>query len=246
MNHERPERVSIFATCLVDAIAPRAGIATVNLLERLGFSVDFPCRAVCCGQPAFNTGYPDEARRVARPLLEAFANAQAVVCPSGSCTAMVRNAFGELFATDTREHEQAVALAGKIYELSEFLVRVAGITDTHSSFHGTVVYHPSCHLTRELGIAEEPLRLLESVAGLKRVPLENDEECCGFGGTFSIKHPRLSGAMVCNKVNAILRSGAEVVVACDSGCLMSIEGALQRNESSIRTLHLAEVLETAQ
>ncbi|GIX47488.1 MAG: iron-sulfur protein [Candidatus Tectimicrobiota bacterium] len=240
---QRPWRVALFATCLVDAFCPEVGEATVRLLRRLGLQVDFPQAQTCCGQPAFNAGFRHQARAVARRNLEILAGYDYVVVPSGSCTAMLRCFTPELFADTPALAAQAQALAARTYELSEFLVRVVGVERIEATFAGKVAYHASCHLLRELGVKEEPRRLLAQVQGLELVPMELAEQCCGFGGTFAVKYPTLSDAMLRKKLAALQRAGADTLVSCDSGCLLHLAGRLHRQGEGIRVLHLAQVLQ---
>jgi L-lactate dehydrogenase complex protein LldE len=235
-------KVSLLVTCLGDALFPDIGIATVRLLRRLGVDVDFPKTQTCCGQPHFNSGYQDDARDLAKHTIRAFSNAQPVVAPSGSCAAMVKLEYPELFCEDPAWHKSAVELAQRTYELSDFLVNVLEKEDVGARFAGKVTYHMACHL-RGLKLHSEPERLLRRVRDLNYVPLHQVDECCGFGGSFSVRFPGISGAMVRDKAAAIEKTGADAVVATDAGCLMNIAGCLRRRGSKIRALHLAEVLE---
>lgn len=241
-SRPRPARVALFVTCLGDVFYPEVGEATVRLLHRLGIAVDFPLGQTCCGQPAFNAGFHQPAREVARRNLQLFADAESIVVPSGSCTAMWRVFYPELFANDPVLGAQADALAARTYELSEFLVNVLGIDRVGAVFHGKVAYHASCHLLRELGVVEAPRRLLAQVQGAELVPMDLAEQCCGFGGTFAVKYPAISDAMLQKKIASLKRSGADTLVSCDAGCLMHIAGRLRRQGESIRVLHLAELL----
>jgi L-lactate dehydrogenase complex protein LldE len=229
-------------TCLGDALFPEVGKATVRLLRRLGVEVDFPQAQTCCGQPHFNSGYHDLARDLARHTITAFANGQTVVTPSGSCAAMVKIEYPELLHGDLVWHARAEELAHRTFELSDFLVNVLKIEDVGARFDGRVTYHMACHL-RGLGLQSEPLRLLEKVRGLELVPLERFDECCGFGGSFAVRYPGISGSMVQDKAAAIENTKADAVVATDAGCLMNIGGCLHRRDCKVRALHLAEVLE---
>jgi L-lactate dehydrogenase complex protein LldE len=229
-------------TCLGDVFFPEVGVATVRLLRRLGVEVDFPTAQTCCGQPHFNSGYHAEARSLARHLIAAFDNGKKVVVPSGSCAAMVKLEYPELFHDDPHWGPRARDLAGRTHELSDFLVRVLGVEDVGARFEGRVTYHMACHL-RGLGLLTEPERLLRRVRGLQLVPLERCDECCGFGGSFSVRYPGISGAMVQDKAALIEQTGAAAVVATDAGCLMNIAGCLRRRGSAVRALHLAQVLE---
>jgi L-lactate dehydrogenase complex protein LldE len=229
-------------TCLGDTLFPDVGVATVRLLRRLGVAVDFPEAQTCCGQPHFNSGYHDHARDLARHTIDVFDNGQAVVTPSGSCAAMVKLEYPELFRDDPTWEGRAQDLARRTRELSDFLVNGLGVEDVGARFPGKVTYHMACHL-RGLGVQTEPERLLRRVRGLEYVPLERADECCGFGGSFAVRFPGISGAMVRDKASFIEQTGADAVVATDAGCLMNIAGCLRRRGSKVRALHLAQVLE---
>jgi L-lactate dehydrogenase complex protein LldE len=233
-----PVRVSLFVTCIVDQVFPKVGMAMADVLERAGCQVEFREAQTCCGQPAFNSGYRDEARTVAEHFLKTFEGAEHVVVPSGSCCSMISHHFAELLPGDKRVHD----LEPRVWEFSEFLLRVLKIEDVGARFDGAVTYHDSCHALRELKIKDGPRRLLENVRGLRLVEMEPAEECCGFGGTFAVKFPEISGGMARTKIDAIERTGASTVVSIDSSCLMQIQGALSRAGSKICTMHLAEVL----
>lgn len=235
-------RAALFVTCLVDQLFPRTGEATVTVLRRLGISIEFPPAQTCCGQVAFNDGFWDEARPLARRFVEIFEEVDAVVAPSGSCAAMVREFYPVLLRDDLRMAERARAVGARTYELSEFLVDVLGTDDTGARFPHRVAYHPSCHGLRALGVREQPLRLLRRVRDLDLRPLRGAEECCGFGGMFAVKFEPLSSAMLETKIRAIEESEADVVTATDVSCLMHIAGGLSRRRSAVRTLHLAEIL----
>jgi L-lactate dehydrogenase complex protein LldE len=235
-------RVSIFVTCIVDQLFPKVGMAMASVLERLGYQIDFPERQTCCGQPAFNSGYRAEARQVALHFLEVFRDAEYVIVPSGSCTSMIAHHYQELFEKDPGPQAEARALAPRVWEFSRFLLEVAGAEDVGARLDDIVTYHDSCHALRDLGIKEGPRRLLANVRGLELREMQPAEECCGFGGTFSVKFAEVSGAMARTKVEAILRTGARTVVSVDSSCLMQIQGALSRAGSTVGTMHLAEVL----
>jgi L-lactate dehydrogenase complex protein LldE len=234
--------VSLMVTCLGDALFPQVGVATVRLLRRLGVGVDFPAAQTCCGQPHFNSGYHDEARLLAQHTIEAFAGSPMILTPSGSCAAMIKKEYRELFHDDPVWQPRAEDLARRTHELSEFLVRVLGLEDVGARFEARVTYHMACHL-RGLGLLTEPERLLRRVRGLELVPLERADECCGFGGSFSVRYPGISGAMVQDKCGFIERTNVSAVVATDAGCLMNIAGCLRRRGSAVQALHLAEVLE---
>jgi len=235
-------RVSLFVTCIVDQMFPKVGMAVVDVLERLGFRVDFPEGQTCCGQPAFNSGYREEAREVARHFLDVFRDVDYIVVPSGSCCSMVAHHFEDIFDKEPENLGRARRLEPKVYEFSRFLLEVAGVEDVGAKFDEVVTYHDSCHALRELRIKDGPRRLLGSVRGLELREMDAAEECCGFGGTFSVKFAEVSGGMARNKIDSILRTGASTVVSIDSSCLMQLQGALSRAGLPIRTLHLAEVL----
>ena len=227
---------------MVDQLMPQVGIAMAEVLERLGYRVDFPEQQTCCGQPAFNAGYRDEARTVARHFLATFEASEAVVVPSGSCASMVVHHYAELFQKEPATLSRAESLAGRVWEFSEFLTRVAGVEDVGARFEDVATYHDGCHSLREMGIREGPRRLLARVRGLDLREMHPAEECCGFGGTFAVKFAELSGAMARTRIEAILRTGARTVVSADPSCLMQIQGVLSRAGAPVRTLHLAEVL----
>jgi L-lactate dehydrogenase complex protein LldE len=233
--------VSLMITCLGDAFFPDVGVATVTLLRRLGVTVAFPKAQTCCGQPHFNSGYHDDARDLARHTIEAFADSRLVVTPSGSCAAMVKIEYPELFHADPLMHARAEELAHKTHELSDFLVNVMKVEDVGARFDGKATYHMACHL-RGLQLLSEPIRLIQKVRGLQYVPLERYDECCGFGGSFAVRYPGISGAMVTDKASFIEKTAVDAVVATDAGCLMNIGGCLNRRGSKVRILHLAELL----
>ncbi len=236
-------RVSLFITCLIDQLWPSVGASAVEVLRRAGCEVVFDERQTCCGQPAFNTGYRNEARRLARRFIEIFEDGGAdyVVSPSGSCTAMAHH-FHELFADDETWRKRAEAIAARTYEFGAFLVNVLKVEDVGASFNGRVTWHDACHGLRDLGVREEPRRLIRNVRGAEFVELANADACCGFGGTFSVKYPEISVAILDNKIDAIEKAGVRAVVSGDASCLMQISGRLTRNNSSVKTMHLAELL----
>jgi L-lactate dehydrogenase complex protein LldE len=228
-------------TCLGDVFFPQVGAATVRLLRRLGVDVDFPKAQTCCGQPHFNSGYHDHARAIARHTIETFETSERVVTPSGSCAAMVKLEYPELFHDIPAWHARAEQLSQRTHELSDFLVNVLKLEDVGARYPARATYHMACHL-RGLKLIEEPERLLRKVRDLELVPLERFDECCGFGGSFSVRYPEISGAMVKDKCDFIGKSRADVVIATDAGCLMNMGGCLHRRGSRVRTVHLAEVL----
>ncbi len=235
-------RVAFFVTCLGDQFFPDVAECAVKVLRRRGVEVTFNPDQTCCGQPAFNTGYRDEARTVARRVLDLFNDADYVVAPSGSCTTMVRVFYPELFADDPKLAESARQLGTRFYEFSEFLVKVLKAQNVGARFPHRVAYHDSCHLLRELGVSEEPRALLRAVDGIEMVEIKDYRLCCGFGGTFSVKFPEVSVAMGQDKIEAALASGAEYLVANDSGCLMHLASLIHRQGAPLKTMHLAQVL----
>ncbi len=235
-------QVQLMVTCLGDVIRPAVGQATVELLRRLGHQVHFPPGQTCCGQPLFNSGYHDWAKQVARHTIQVFSAVECpVVVPSGSCAAMVKVEFPHLFQDEPAWHRRAEELARRTYELSDFLVNHLGVLDVGARYTGRVAYHYACHL-RALGQQDEVPRLIQHVQGAELVPLVRQDQCCGFGGSFSVRYGDISGAMVRDKGQCILHSGADAVVSTDSGCLMNIGGYLHRQGAAVEVLHLAELL----
>ena len=236
-------KVSLFVTCIVDQMWSSIGTSCVDVLRRVGCEVEFDERQTCCGQPAFNTGYRDEARRVAQRFIEVFeaSKAAAIVSPSGSCTAMVQH-YAELFAGEPQWLERARSVAARTHEFSSFLVRVLEIEDVGASWKGRLTWHDACHGLRDLNLKSEPRRLIKNVRGAEFVEIENAEACCGFGGTFSVKYPEISVAILDQKIDAIERAGVDAVVSGDASCLMQIGGRLSRKKSHVRAMHLAELL----
>jgi L-lactate dehydrogenase complex protein LldE len=235
-------RVSLFVTCLVDQLFPKVGMAMADVLERAGWDLDFPEAQTCCGQPAFNSGFRNDAREVARHFLSVFAHSEYIVVPSGSCATMISHHFEELFPKEPKTLEAVRALAPRVWEFSKFLLEVARVEDVGARLDEVVTYHDSCHALRELKIKQGPRRLLSHVRGLELREMDIAEECCGFGGTFSVKFEEVSGGMARTKIDSLVRTGASAVVSIDSSCLMQLQGALSRAGLPIRTLHLAEVL----
>jgi len=235
-------RVSLFVTCIVDELYPKVGVAMAEVLERLGYQIDFPEAQTCCGQPAFNSGYHDEARTVARHFLTVFRDAEYIVVPSGSCTSMITHHFHELFEKEPEWLELTQKVETRVWEFTKFLLEVAKVDDVGARLERVATFHDSCHALRTLGIKDGPRRLLAKVRGLELREMDPPEECCGFGGTFSVKMPEISGGMGRTKVDAILRSGADTVIGLDASCLMQIQGTLSRAGHSVSTMHIAEVL----
>lgn len=245
-----PRRIALFVTCMVDMIYPAVGMATVELLERLGIEVFFPPEQTCCGQPAFHAGYRDEARTLAERFLDIFeplvlsGQVDAIVAPSGSCAAMTRQFYPVLFEEQPASHQfkRAQALAEVTFELTEFLVDVLGVTDVGSRFQGKVTYHACCHLLRELQIDDQPRQLLASIPGAEIVALNGAEECCGFGGLFALKNAGISTAIGQRKTRNLAESDADIVALCDVSCMTHINGLLDRQAQRCHAVHIAEVL----
>lgn len=238
----RPLRVGLFVTCLVDVFRPSVGFAAVKLLEGAGCIVEVPEAQVCCGQPAYNSGARGDAKAIARQVIEAFQGYDYIVAPSGSCAGMLRKHYPMLFEDDPDMAPRARDIASRSFELVAFLTRVMRVAAVHAEFSGTVTYHDSCSGLRELGVAEEPRALLGTVKGLSLIEAEDREVCCGFGGTFSVKYPDISNAMVTAKAAALTQTGAELVLGGDLGCLMNIAGKLAREGSTVQVRHVAEIL----
>jgi L-lactate dehydrogenase complex protein LldE len=236
-------RVALFVTCLVDQLCPGVGVSAAEVLRRAGCEVVFDERQTCCGQPAFNTGYRKEARKFAKRFIEIFgeSDADAIVSPSGSCTAMVKH-FPELFRDEKAWRERAEKVATKTHELSSFLVNILKIENVGARFSGRITWHDACHGLRDLNIKDEPRKLLRNVQNAEFVELPNAEACCGFGGTFSVKYPEISVAILDNKIEAIEGSDVTAVVSCDASCLLQIGGRLTRLGSKVRPMHIAEIL----
>jgi L-lactate dehydrogenase complex protein LldE len=239
-------RVALFISCLADTLAPQAGRATVEVLERLGHEVVFPEEQTCCGQMHVNTGYAAEAVPLARRFVRVFGEcgAEAIVCPSASCTGTIHEQYARLaeLAGDERLAGEARELAPRVHELSQFLVEELGVTDVGATFPHRVAYHPTCHSLRGLKVGEAPRRLLEGVREIELVDLPEAESCCGFGGTFAVKNADTSAAMLADKVHSVLDTGVEVLTAVDASCLLQIGGGLSRGRTGVRTMHLAEIL----
>ncbi|GGN92222.1 (Fe-S)-binding protein [Saccharibacillus kuerlensis] len=237
-------KVSIFSTCLVDLMFPDVGKAMVEVLERLGCETDFPASQVCCGQPTYNSGYLEESKQAMINMMRAFEHSDYVVGPSGSCIAMFHE-YPHIFKGDPQWEMKAIALKEKSYEFTQFIVRVLGVSDVGARLEGSATYHRSCHMSRLLGETETPFLLLENVDGLQLEPLKNSDNCCGFGGTFSVKMPEISEQMVDEKSACIAETGAEYLISADMGCLMNIGGRMSRTGKPIKIMHIAEVLNHA-
>lgn len=239
---ETPIRVALFVTCLVDLFRPAVGFAAAKLLEEAGCTVEVPLEQTCCGQPAYNSGDRADARDIAARNIALLAGYDHVVLPSGSCAAMIRHHYPPLFADDPEMAAKAGELAARTWELMSFLTDVLKIDQIAAGYDGKAAYHDSCSGLRELGIKEQPRRLLAGVAGLELAELAHPEECCGFGGTFCVKFPEISDKMVADKARDVLATGADTLLAGDLGCLMNMAGKLKRMGSSVKVRHAAEVL----
>jgi L-lactate dehydrogenase complex protein LldE len=242
-NNHPPTRIRLFVTCLVDHLSPEVGEAVVTVLERLGIEVDVPTGQTCCGQPAFNGGFWADSREMAKHTLKLLEKETTpIVVPSGSCADMIIHHYPDLFKDEPEWEKRARRVAAMTYEFSQFLVDVLGVTEVGATFNGTLSYHPSCHLTRGLGVSRQPRALLANVAGAKVTPLPDEEQCCGFGGLFSVKMPAISQDMLAKKLQNVADSGAARVVGCDVSCLMHINSGLHRQGQPTRCVHLAQVL----
>ncbi|WP_026695315.1 (Fe-S)-binding protein [Peribacillus kribbensis] len=234
-------KVTLFATCLVDMFQSNVGKATVELLERLGCEIIFPESQVCCGQPAYNSGYVRESKEAMKRMIRTFQNAEYVVSPSGSCVAMFKE-YPHIFKEDHEWGLLAQQLAEKTYELTQFIVDVLHIEDVGAQLNGKATYHTSCHMTRLLGVKSAPMILLNNVKGLEYTELPGKEQCCGFGGTFSVKMAQISEQMVDEKVTHVEETGADYLIGADAGCMMNIGGRIDRTGKPIKVMHIAEVL----
>jgi len=236
------KNVTLFVQCLVDGVYPEVGEAMVTIFNKIGISVNCPLDQTCCGQPAFNAGYRRAARVAAKRFIEIFEDSESIVCPSGSCVNMVKNHYRVLFEDDVKWFEQAVQVGQRTFELSQYIVDILKIEDVGACYNGKVTYHDSCHLLRGLGISEQPRQLIRNIKRTELIEMKDSDRCCGFGGTFSVKYPVISTAMVDDKVHNIIASGADTVTGCDVSCLMNIQGRLSRIGSSVKTLHIAQLL----
>jgi L-lactate dehydrogenase complex protein LldE len=236
--------VQLFVTCIIDTLYPETGEAVVRVLQKAGVKVSFPPDQTCCGQPAFNAGLRQQARKMAIQTIRAFeAYPGPVVVPSGSCASMIRHSYAELFAGDPKWLPRALSLAERTYEFSEFLVDILGVTNLEAVFKGRITYHSSCHLLRGLGVDHQPRALLAAVRNAELVELPDTGDCCGFGGVFSIEHPEISTAMLDRKIANLEASGASIVVAGDAGCVTNINGGLHRCHKPQRAVHIADILD---
>jgi L-lactate dehydrogenase complex protein LldE len=237
--------IQLFVTCLLDTLYPETAAAVVRVLHRAGCEVAIPRGQTCCGQPAFNAGLRRDARKMAEHTIKVFEKASGpVVVPSGSCAAMIRHQYPELFADDPRWLPRAQALAERTFEFTQYLVDELGVTDLGTHHDGPLTYHASCHLLREMGIQRQPQALLKAVQGAELVDLPEATDCCGFGGVFSVEHPQISAAMLTRKMDNIQATGAPLVVSCDAGCITNINGGLHRQGKNQRAVHIAEILDS--
>ncbi|MCG8339416.1 MAG: (Fe-S)-binding protein [Proteobacteria bacterium] len=237
----KPEKVYLFGTCIINDVYPETGISTIRLLRKEGVKVVFPQSQSCCGQPAYNSGFPDQAKIVARQQLRSFPKEYPIVVPSGSCAGMMKHHYSELFANEP-DRGEALAFSARIYELTEFLVHVLKIELEDKGDPIDVTWHSSCHAAREMKIIEDSKYLLKQLSNVNLIDLDNEHQCCGFGGTFSIKQPEISAAMVKDKVDAIRNSGARRVIAGDCGCLVNITGAMEYQNVPIQGTHIADFI----
>ena len=249
-NPKQPKKAYIFITCLVDTFFPQVGESMVNVLSSLGVEVDFIDEQTCCGQPAYNSGYQDDARIIAERFLSIFDKALNdssdqeiyIVCPSGSCTSMVKVFYEDLFKNSPEILNKLKSVSEKTLEFSEFLTKVLNTVDVGAKYEGVITYHDSCHLLRELRVKDGPRELIKSIKGVEFREMDMHDACCGFGGTFSVKFPNVSVSMLDEKIECIVNSGADTLVSSDMGCLMNIGGALSRRKIPVKVMHLAELL----
>lgn len=240
----RPPKVQLFHTCLINEVFPEVGMSVVSVLEKLGIEVEVPLQQTCCGQPAYNAGFQAEAKAVARHMISVLEQTEGpIVIPSGSCADMVIHQYAVLLQDDEKWLPKAHAVAARCHEFSSFLVDVLGLTSIGARTRAKVAYHPSCHLSRGLGVQQQPKEVLRAISGIELVELREAEECCGFGGLFSVKNPEISGSMMNRKLAAVEGSHADRLVSCDMGCLLHLAGGLHRRSSSIKTQHLAQLLD---
>ena len=238
-----PEHVTLFASCMVDQLAPHVGESAVSVLEHLGVTVEFIDAQTCCGQPAFNSGFRSEALPVAQRFIELFEKTEEViVVPSGSCAAMIRNYYSVLFRDSPALVDRARKVGSRLFEFTEFIGRYFGTDSINGKLNNRVTYHKSCHLLRELHVDKTPIELINRIEDLRMIPLERTDVCCGFGGSFSVKMPDISSAILDEKLDNIVGTGANVVIAADIGCVFQMQGGLRRRRSSVQVVHIAELL----
>lgn len=243
MAHQENVKADLFVTCIIDQLFPEVGVSVVRVLRRMGVKVGFPEGQTCCGQAVFNSGFTREAREMAQRTIAEFQDSQFVVVPSGSCSAMMRVFYLDLFEDDPVMLARAQLLSSRVFEFSEFLVNVLGVEEPGVEGSGSAVFHPGCHLLREMEVRDAPQSLLRAMPGLDFRELRNAETCCGFGGTFSVKLPHISESMLADKVASVRESGANSLISCDMSCLMHIGGSLRRQFPNIEIRHLAQVLD---
>lgn len=243
-------KASLFITCIIDQFYPEVGESVLRLMQRLNVDLDFPSAQTCCGQPAFNSGFWSQAKPMARRTISQFRNSQYIITPSGSCASMMSVFYDELFHDEPYTLKQISLLKPRIFELSQFIVDVLGISDLSGYCDSAsqaaprkVTYHEACHLRRELGVISQPRTLIQSLPGVDLIDMQQSEVCCGFGGTFSVKYSEISGAMLQDKIDFIRSTGADAVTACDASCLMHIGGGLQKQNTGIEPIHLAQLLD---
>ncbi len=244
MSSQSEVKADLFVTCIVDQLFPEVGVSVVHVLRKLGVKVGFPEDQTCCGQAVYNSGFTREAKQLAERVLRQFRDSDYVVVPSGSCSAMMRVFYQDLFEDNPALLAEAKSLASRVFEFSEFIVDVLGVDGADAHYDGTAVFHLGCHLLREMEVREAPYTLLRSVPGLEVKDLEGAETCCGFGGSFSVKLPHISEGMLADKVANVRNSEADTLVSCDMSCLMHIGGSLRRQDPSVRLRHLAQVLDS--
>ena len=237
-----PQKVTLFVQCLVNGLSPEIGEAMVTIFRKLNLPIDCRLDQTCCGQPAFNSGYRKQARTAAERFIRIFESAEAIVCPSGSCVHMVRRYYPDLFVDAPHWRTRAEAVCAKTFELTQFLVDVLGVEDLGARFNGRLTLHDSCQALRGLGVREQPRRLIAHIAGAELVEMRDPDRCCGFGGSFAVKYPEISTAMVDDKVRTIMATNADVVTGVDLSCLTNIQGRLSRLKSTVRVMHIAELL----
>jgi L-lactate dehydrogenase complex protein LldE len=240
------ESVSLFIPCTVDLFLPHVGEATVSLLRRVGVNPIYHREQTCCGQPAINAGYREQAKKAAKHFIQVFEHDEKVISPSGSCVGMVKFHYPELLADELQWRRRAEELSLRIYELSQYLVDILRVEDVGASFEGKVAYHESCHIYRGLGVSDQPKKLIRAVKGTQLVPLDAADTCCGFGGEFAIHYPDISESMLKDKVENYLASGADILLLCEPGCLLNIGGFLSRNFPGKKAMHLATFLAQSQ
>jgi L-lactate dehydrogenase complex protein LldE len=241
----KPETVQLFVTCLIDSFFPNVGEAIVHVLNRAGVRVEFPAAQTCCGQPAFNAGLRSQARPLAEHTIRVFEKTVGdIITPSGSCAAMIRGGYLELFKDDPHWLSRAQTLADRVHEFTEYLVDVRGLSDLGSRWPGKLTYHPSCHLLRSLGVDRQPRLLLSCIKEAEIIELPEREDCCGFGGVFSLEHPELSAEFLKRKIANLEITTSPTLVVCDTGCLMHIQGGLQRQRKNQQVVHIAQVLDS--